>query len=64
LLGLVDQNLKLTNKGNLVSQLSVPICSGLMILKSIEFGCWQEAITIARMMEVMEVEEELARRTE
>ena len=48
LLGLVDQSLKL----NHVSKLSVPICSGLMILKSITLDCWHEAITIASMMEV------------
>jgi HrpA-like RNA helicase len=52
LLGLVDQSLKLTNNGNHVSKLSVPICSGLMILKSIELGCWHEAITNASMIEV------------
>jgi len=54
LLGLVDQKLKLTNNGNHVSKLSVPICSGLMILKSITLDCWHEAITIASMMEVEE----------
>ncbi len=55
MLGLVDQSLKLTNNDYHVSKLSVPICSGLMILKSITLDCWHEAITISSMM----VEEEL-----
>ena len=60
ILGLVKQNLNLTNNGNLVSKLSVPICSGLIILKSIELGCWHDAITIASMYVVchlLEVQE-------